>query len=29
MLIAQARSEGMLLVTCDREIARYDVDRLW
>ena|SRR6185437_8975868 len=29
MLIAQARSEGMRLVTCDREIARYDVERLW
>jgi PIN domain nuclease of toxin-antitoxin system len=29
MLIAQANSESMRLVTCDREIARYDVDRLW
>jgi PIN domain nuclease of toxin-antitoxin system len=29
MLIAQARSEGMQLVTCDSEIARYAVDRLW
>lgn len=28
MLIAQAKSEGMRLVTCDGEIARYEVDRL-
>jgi PIN domain nuclease of toxin-antitoxin system len=29
MLIAQANSEGMRLVTCDSEIARYKVDRIW
>ena len=29
MLIAQAKSEGMRLVTCDSEIARYEVECLW
>jgi PIN domain nuclease of toxin-antitoxin system len=29
MLIAQANVEGMPLVTCDEEIARYAVERLW
>lgn len=29
MLIAQAKHEGMRLVTCDQEIAAYDVARLW
>jgi PIN domain nuclease of toxin-antitoxin system len=29
MLIAQARSEGMQLVTSDSQIARYEVERLW
>jgi PIN domain nuclease of toxin-antitoxin system len=29
MLIAQAQVEGMVIVTADREFARYDVDVRW
>lgn len=29
MLIAQARSEGMKLVTADKDMKRYEVETLW
>jgi PIN domain nuclease of toxin-antitoxin system len=29
MLVAQARCEGLTLITADREIKRYSVDVLW
>ena len=29
MLIAQAQSEGLLLVTADRQLLRYSVETLW
>lgn len=29
LLVAQARSEGLTLVTADEQLSRYDVDRLW
>lgn len=29
LLVAQAQAEGLLLVSGDRQIARYDVERVW
>ena len=29
MLVAQARVEGVPIITADPEIARYDVERIW
>lgn len=29
MLVAQAQSEGLMLMTADRQLAKYDVDLLW
>ncbi len=29
LLVAQARQGGMTMITCDRDVAQYDIDVIW